>query len=90
MSALNSFAYLLAVLLASTAALAQAPYYPDKTWQHKTPAEAGLDAARVKEAVDFAIAAESRNPRDLVLNHYRTFGASRSATPSARSATAAT
>src|SRR5579883_995240 len=51
-----------------------AVYYPDTAWQHKTPAESGLDAARLKEAVDFAVANETRNPRDLVLNHYQTFG----------------
>jgi len=49
-------------------------YYPDATWQHKAPAEVGLDAARLKEAVDFAIAAAVKNPRDLTLNHYQTFG----------------
>ena len=49
-------------------------YYPDAAWQHKTPAEAGIDAARLKEAIDYAIAGESRSPRDLALNHYQTFG----------------
>jgi CubicO group peptidase (beta-lactamase class C family) len=51
-----------------------APYFPNAAWQHKTPAESGLDPARLKEAVDFAIAGETRNPRDLVMNHYATFG----------------
>jgi hypothetical protein len=51
-----------------------AVYYPDAVWQHKTPAESGLDPARLKEAVDFAVANETKNPRDLVLNHYQTFG----------------
>jgi len=64
---------LLAFLLVSLAASAQ-PYYPDALWQRKQPAEVGLDAQRLKEAVDFAIAAESKNPRDLTLNHYQTFG----------------
>ncbi len=49
-------------------------YYPESAWQHKTPAESGLDAARLKEATDFAVASEVRSPRDLVLNHYQTFG----------------
>jgi CubicO group peptidase (beta-lactamase class C family) len=57
----------------SVCAYAQ-PYYPDATWQHKAPADVGMDAARLKEAVDFAIAAEVKNPRDLTLNHYQTFG----------------
>jgi len=49
-------------------------YYPEADWQHKSPAEAGYDAALLREAIDFAIASESRNPRDLTLNHYQTFG----------------
>ena len=51
-----------------------APYYPDATWQHKAPSETGLDAARLKAAIDFAIAGVTKNPRDLVINHYQTFG----------------
>ena len=51
-----------------------AVYYPDAVWQHKTPTESGLNPARLKEATDFAIANETKNPRDLVLNHYQTFG----------------
>src|SRR5437899_6424721 len=49
-------------------------YYPDAAWQRKAPAEVGIDAQRLKEAIDYAIGAESRNPRDLTLNHYQTFG----------------
>jgi CubicO group peptidase (beta-lactamase class C family) len=71
-------AALLASLLVSFAAAAQrAPsvYYPEPNdWQRKTPAEAGIDAARLKEAIDFSISSEIRNPRDLTLNHYQTFG----------------
>ncbi len=51
-----------------------AVYYPDAVWQHKTPTESGLDPARLKEATDFAVANEVKNPRDLVINHYQTFG----------------
>src|SRR6267154_1674571 len=53
---------------------AQSAYYPDALWQRKTPAEAGINAALLKGAIDFAVAGESRNPRDLTLNHYQTFG----------------
>src|SRR6266404_1097005 len=53
---------------------AQSVYYPDSLWQRKTPAEAGINAALLKGAIDFAVAGESRNPRDLTLNHYQTFG----------------
>src|SRR6202521_5316140 len=49
-------------------------YCPGSAWQHKTPAESGFDPARLKEAIDFAIAGETRNPRDLVMNHYDTSG----------------
>src|SRR5438477_1657946 len=63
---------LLAVLF-SLCASAQT-YYPDAVWQRKAPAEIGIDAQRLKEAIDYAIGAEVRNPRDLTLNHYQTFG----------------
>jgi CubicO group peptidase (beta-lactamase class C family) len=69
---------LVGLLLASCCALGQtkapAIYYPDAVWQRKTPAQAGIDAALLKGAIDFAVASESRNPRDLTLNHYQTFG----------------
>jgi CubicO group peptidase (beta-lactamase class C family) len=51
-----------------------AVYYPDTMWQHKTPRESGLDPERLKDAIDFAVTNETKNPRDLVLNHYQTFG----------------
>ncbi len=65
-----------ALLLVPLCALAQpkSPYYPDAVWQRKTPAEAGFNAQRLKDAVDYAVANETRNPRDLALNHYQTFG----------------
>jgi CubicO group peptidase (beta-lactamase class C family) len=76
-----SFPLLLVVVLsAALPAAAQtgnAPsgvYYPQAEWRHKTPAEAGIDAARLKDAIDFAVAAETKAPRDLKLNHYQTFG----------------
>jgi hypothetical protein len=51
-----------------------AVYFADAVWQHKTATESGLDPARLKEATGFAVASEAKNPRDLVLNHYQTFG----------------
>src|SRR3989449_11625411 len=62
------------LLLVSLCVSAQGVYYPDALWQRKTPAEAGINAALLKGAIDFAVASESRNPRDLTLNHYQTFG----------------
>jgi CubicO group peptidase (beta-lactamase class C family) len=67
-------AFVTAVFLA-TAAFAQQPYYPDAKWRHRTPEEAGMDAAKLKDAVDFAIAAESRNLRDMAEDQKRSFGA---------------
>jgi len=49
-------------------------YFPDATWQAKAPADVGMNPQRLKEAIDFAIAGESKNTRDLVLNHYQSFG----------------
>src|SRR5262245_19146836 len=74
--AARRFALLALLLLATShAATAQtAPYVPGASWQHKTPTEAGINAERLKEAIDFAIAGESRNTRDLTLNHYQSFG----------------
>src|ERR1700733_12920656 len=51
-----------------------APYYPGASWQHKIPSEVGINPKLLKEAVDLAIAGETRAPRDLVLSHYETFG----------------
>ena len=51
-----------------------ATYYPDAVWQHRAPAEVGIDAGLLKEAIDFAVASETKAPRDLVMNHYQTFG----------------
>jgi CubicO group peptidase (beta-lactamase class C family) len=53
---------------------AQAQTFPGADWQRKTPADAGINPQLLKDAVDFAIASEVKNPRDLKLNHYRSFG----------------
>src|SRR5258706_16167731 len=49
-------------------------YYPDAAWQQRTPAESGVSPDLLKQAIDFAIAGETKAPRDLVMNHYQTFG----------------
>ena len=59
---------------AQTGGATSGVYYPGAEWLHKTPAEVGISAARLKDAIDFAIAAETKAPRDLKLNHYQTFG----------------
>ena len=57
-----------------TAVSGAEPYFPDTAWQRRTPAEAGVDPQRLSEAIDFAIAGETKAPRDLVMNHYQNFG----------------
>jgi len=52
----------------------QSRYFPDAVWQRKMPADSGIDVTRLKAAIDYAIAAEVKNPRDLAVNHYQTFG----------------
>ncbi len=47
---------------------------PAGSWERRSPASVGLDSAKLMEAVAYAIASESKNPRDLELNHYQTFG----------------
>src|SRR5882672_9523452 len=47
---------------------AQAQTFPGADWQRKTPAEAGINPQLLKDAIDFSIASEIKNPRDLKLN----------------------
>ncbi len=52
-------------------------YYPDAGnagWQRRRAVQVGLDSAKLADAIAFAIAGESKNPRDLEVNHYQTFG----------------
>ncbi|WP_089679535.1 serine hydrolase domain-containing protein [Catalinimonas alkaloidigena] len=52
------------------------PYYPgpDPDWQHKTPAEVGMNAAQLQQAIDFAIAHDNPAPRDMKLAQVQSFG----------------
>ncbi len=72
-----------AILLTSSLVFAQkqkskAPelYFPgpDVEWKKKSPAEVGMDAAKLQEAIDYSISNESKNPRDLQQSHYQSFG----------------
>ncbi|HEV2708171.1 MAG TPA: serine hydrolase [Pyrinomonadaceae bacterium] len=49
-------------------------YYPAQEWERRTPEQVGMDAERLREAIAFAIANESKAPRDLEMAHYQTFG----------------
>ena len=79
------FSAILICALVTLPIAAQAQTFPGADWQRKTPAEAGINPQLLKDAIDFAIASEIKNPRDLKLNHYRTFGREPAETPSVRS-----
>jgi CubicO group peptidase (beta-lactamase class C family) len=64
-----------ALCVAGFGAAAQQPYFPGASWQHRDAAQAGLDAAKLKDAIDFAIANESKAPRDQARAFYQTFAA---------------
>jgi CubicO group peptidase (beta-lactamase class C family) len=62
-----------AVVLVSSAA-AQT-YYPERfDWQRRTPQQMGFNATALDEAIKFAIANETSNPRDQALTQAQTFG----------------
>lgn len=50
-------------------------YFPPyNNWQKKKPAEMGLNATKILEAISFAVENESRNPRNMEVSHYQSFG----------------
>jgi hypothetical protein len=51
-----------------------AVYYPGAEWEKKSPADAGINESLLEEAIEAAIAGETKASRDLVMNHYQTFG----------------
>jgi CubicO group peptidase (beta-lactamase class C family) len=54
---------------------AQKTYFPTaEVWERRSPEQARMDAAKLKEAIDFAVQSESKAPRNLELAHYQTFG----------------
>lgn len=65
----------LAAFLVLAVALAAADYFPARgAWETLPPAAAGLDAARLQAAVDFALAHENPAPRDVALDLAQSFG----------------
>jgi CubicO group peptidase (beta-lactamase class C family) len=69
-------AALLAGALLAAHANAQRVYHPgpDGQWERRAPAQVGMDSARLREAIEFARARESKSPRDLEMAHYQSFG----------------
>lgn len=59
----------------AAASFSQSMYFPPAgDWARRPPEQVKMDAARLKEAIDFAVASEAKAPRDLELAHYQTFG----------------
>ena len=79
--AVRRAAAVLFLLAAAAPAAAQrgratAAYVPGTgdDWQRRSPAQAGMDSARLQEAVVFHRQHEAKYPRDLLQAHYQTFG----------------
>lgn len=55
--------------------VAQKIYYPTvENWERRTPEQAKFDAAKLKEAIDFAVQSETKATRDMELGLTQTFG----------------
>lgn len=68
-------AILALVVTSINLAYAQSNYYPlTGNWERRTPERLKIDPVKLKEAIDFAVASESKAPRNLELAHYQTFG----------------
>jgi CubicO group peptidase (beta-lactamase class C family) len=54
---------------------AQSNYIPPAgSWERRTPEQAKIDSAKLKEAIDFAIASEAKGPRSQELGLTQSFG----------------
>ena len=50
-------------------------YFPERNeWQRKTPAEAGMNAAKVQEVIAFARENETKGPRNMEVSQAQSFG----------------
>lgn len=72
----NSFLFiaLLCVLSASGQGQPAAYFPPAHQWEQRSPASLQLNGDRISAAIELAKAGESKNPRSMEINHYRTFG----------------
>ncbi len=53
----------------------RAAYFPERhDWQRKSPAELGMNAAKVQEVVDFARENETKAPRNMEVSQAQSFG----------------
>jgi CubicO group peptidase (beta-lactamase class C family) len=71
-----ALALILALFAATPSFGSGQTYWPGRNldWERRRPEELGLDAAKLRQAVEIAVAGESDSPRDLAFNHQMTFG----------------
>jgi hypothetical protein len=70
-----SFLLLLMVAFPSISQSKKDSYFPSaQKWETRAPASIGLDAGKIEELISIAKAAESKNPRNMEISHYQTFG----------------
>lgn len=63
------------VVYAQRSKSAAASYVPPAgAWERRSPSALGMDSVKLADAVAFAMSKESKTPRDLELNHLRSFG----------------
>ncbi len=75
MKVLHIVRYSILILFTFNAAYAQSNYVPPKDgWERRTPGQAKMDPAKLKEAIDFATASEARGVRAQELGLTQTFG----------------
>lgn len=75
MKLFSAFLSLSFVFLAFTPAYAQSNYTPPAgNWERRTPEQEKIDPVKLKEAIDFAMASESRAPRNQELMQTQSFG----------------
>ena len=71
----RSLLRLFLIFVFTPAAFAQAMYFPPANdWEKRSPEKMKMDAAKLQEAIDFAVANESKSPRDQELSQSQTFG----------------
>lgn len=71
----RSILLVLAIVVVFHSSHAQSSYIPPAgSWERRTAEQAKLDPAKLKEAIDFAIASETKSPRSQQLGQAQTFG----------------
>lgn len=51
------------------------PYFPSaQVWEQKSSVELGLNATLIQESIKIAISSETKNPRNMEISHYQSFG----------------